>query len=85
MILGDTGPLVALTDPRDPNHALCVAATRRLLTEPILITWPCFTEVMYFAARTGGPHAQAAFWNSGMRESLSSTTRPRPRSTVWPC
>jgi uncharacterized protein len=62
VILTDTGPLVALINRNDPNHAVCVAASRRLPTGPMVTTWPCFTEAMYVVHRAGGYTAQAALW-----------------------
>ena len=62
MTLTDTGPLVALVNRNDPNHAVCVTATRRLPSGPLITTWPCFTEAMYLVFRAGGFPAQAALW-----------------------
>lgn len=62
MILTDTGPLVALINRNDPNHAPCLAITKRLPAEPLLTTWACFTEAMYLVYRAGGYPAQAALW-----------------------
>lgn len=54
MTLTDTGPLVALLNRNNPNHAACVAATQRLPAGPLMTTWPCFTEAMHLLFRTGG-------------------------------
>ena len=62
MTLTDTGPLVALVNRNDPNHTVCVAATRRLPSGPLITTWPCFTEAMYLVFRAGGFPAQVALW-----------------------
>ena len=62
MNLADTGPLVALVNRNDPNHAACLAASKRLPSGPLVTTWPCFTEAMYLAHRAGGYPAQAALW-----------------------
>lgn len=62
MTLTDTGPLVALINRNDPNHAKCVAATKRLPVGPLITTWPCFTEAMYLLFRGGGYPAQRALW-----------------------
>jgi uncharacterized protein len=62
VILTDTGPLVALIDRKDPNHAVCVEASRRLPTGPLVTTWPCFTEAMYLLHRAGSYPAQVALW-----------------------
>src|SRR5205085_4199906 len=60
--LTDTGPLVALINRNDPNHALCTTAAKRLPAGPLVTTWPCFTEAMYLVFRAGGFPAQAALW-----------------------
>jgi uncharacterized protein len=62
VILTDTGPLVALIDRRDPNHAVCVETVRRLPATPLVTTWPCLTEAMYLLHRAGGHPAQIALW-----------------------
>ncbi len=46
MILVDTGPLVALFDPQDGQHARCVAILRRI-SEPIITTIPVLTEAFH--------------------------------------
>lgn len=43
MILVDTGPLVALFDPKDAEHGRCVAALEQL-REPLRTTVPVLTE-----------------------------------------
>jgi predicted nucleic acid-binding protein len=62
VILGDTGPPVALVNRNDPNHAACAASAKRLPSGPLLTTWPCFTEAMYLVGRGGGFPAQVALW-----------------------
>ncbi|MCE5266382.1 MAG: PIN domain-containing protein [Planctomycetaceae bacterium] len=62
MILTDTGPLIAILDRRDPNHAACVAAARSLPAVALLTTWPCFTEAMYLLHRANGYAGQRALW-----------------------
>jgi uncharacterized protein len=62
-MLIDAGPLVALLDADDPQHAACVAAARSLPAELLLTTWPCFTEAMYLLGEVGGYRYQAALWN----------------------
>ena len=61
MTLSDTGPLVALIDLNDRNHARCVDALPSLRA-PLLTTWSCFTEAMYLLWRAGGYPAQEALW-----------------------
>lgn len=62
MTLCDTGPLVALIDHDDPNHARCVAVLSTLPASPLLTTWPCLTEAMYLLGRAGGLPAQDELW-----------------------
>lgn len=46
MILVDTGPLVALFDPRDGQHDRCVKALKRI-REPVSTTVPVLTEAFH--------------------------------------
>lgn len=46
MILVDTGPLVALFDPSDGDHGLCVEVLERI-REPIATTVPVLTEAFH--------------------------------------
>jgi len=46
MILVDTGPLVALFDPRDWQHDRCVKALKRI-REPVSTTVPVLTEAFH--------------------------------------
>jgi len=46
MTLIDAGPLVALVDAGDDFHDRCVAALKKI-REPLVTTWPAFTEAMY--------------------------------------
>lgn len=70
MTLTDTGPLVALLDRDDPQHRNCVAAARKLPPQPLLTTWPCFTEAMYLLGAVGGFHYQAPLWSLRNKGSL---------------
>ena len=62
MILTDASALVALLDRRDANHALCLRALRQLRDEPMLTTWPPFTEAMYILGNIGGFSYQDSLW-----------------------
>ena len=46
MILVDTGPLVALFDPKDGQHERCVKALKRI-QEPLSTTIPVLTEAFH--------------------------------------
>lgn len=61
MTLTDAGPLIAIIDGDEPDHASCMDALDRL-TLPLITTWPAFTEAMYLLARAGGIRAQQALW-----------------------
>ena len=61
MTLTDAGPLIAIIDADEPDHASCMEALDQL-TLPLITTWPAFTEAMYLLARAGGIRAQHALW-----------------------
>ena len=61
MTLCDTGPLVALIDSGDKNHAACSIALASL-SAPLLTTWACLTEAMYLVESGGGYPAQEKLW-----------------------
>ena len=61
-MLTDTGPLIALLDEGDKHHAACFAVARGLPKSPLLTTWACFTETMYFLYETGGYRYQERLW-----------------------
>lgn len=69
MILTDAGPLIALIDRGEADHARCVAALARI-TLPMLTTWPAFTEAMYLLGEAGGWTGQAALWSLVERDDL---------------
>lgn len=60
MILTDAGPLVAIINRRDADHAVC-ASVGSSLHEPMVTTWPALTEAMYLLGRGGWP-VQAHLW-----------------------
>ena len=60
--LADAGPLVALIDQGQGDaHRSCVAALASV-SGPLLTTWPCFTEAMYFLGDLKGWKGQQALW-----------------------
>ena len=61
MTLTDAGPLIAIIDGDEPDHASCMDALDQL-TLPLITAWPAFTEAMYLLARAGGIRAQQALW-----------------------
>jgi uncharacterized protein len=67
--LTDAGPLVALIDADEDDHARCREALAQL-TLPLLTTWPAFTEAMYLLGRAAGWHGQEPLWRMVLREDL---------------
>jgi predicted nucleic acid-binding protein len=66
----DAGPLIALIDKgQGVVHRRCLEAQRGL-TGPLLTTWSCFTEAMYFLGHLGGWRGQKALWNFLSRSAL---------------
>ncbi len=61
-MLTDTGPLIALLDEGDKHHVACLTVARGLPKAPLLSTWACFTETMYFLYETGGFRYQERLW-----------------------
>jgi predicted nucleic acid-binding protein len=60
-MLTDAGPLVALLDRSEDSHARC-ARVLAGLAQPMLTTWPVFTEAMYLIGRVFGWPGQATLW-----------------------
>lgn len=58
--LVDTGPLVALIDRSQDMHEKCVKSLSSL-SAPLVTTWPCLTEAMYFLGKSW--RKQAPLWN----------------------
>jgi predicted nucleic acid-binding protein len=84
VVLVDAGPLVALLDRADAEHARCVATLRRLRA-PLLTVWPAFTEAMYLLG--GSWPAQKALWSRLETGALSiaaldHTDAPRMRELM---
>jgi len=62
MILCDAGPLIALIDASEAdNHHRCKAVLPNL-RGPLVTTWACFTEAMYFLGDRGGLPLQRMLW-----------------------
>ena len=58
-VLVDTGPLVALLDRSDPDHAAC-QETFSSLNDSMVTVWPVVTEAMYMLRAYW--QAQEALW-----------------------
>ena len=70
MNLIDTGPLIAIIDRGQGDiHNRCVEVCETL-SGPLLTTWPCFTEAMYFLADLRGWTGQAALWKMWQQRAL---------------
>lgn len=69
MILTDAGPLVAIIDRGEADHARC-RATLEELASPMLTTWPAFTEAMYLLGDAAGWPGQEPLWRLVRREDL---------------
>lgn len=67
MILVDTGPLVALFDSRDGQHARCVRALKAI-REPIVTTTPVLTEAFHMlgSASVGSDRLREFVENGGL-------------------
>ncbi len=54
--------MIALIDKGQvEQHRKCVAA-HKFITGPLLTTWPCITEAMYFLGELRGWEGQKALW-----------------------
>ena len=69
MTLIDTGPLVALLDRGEPEHAR-VVETLGVLSGRLVTTWPVLTEAMYLVYRAGGWMGQRHLWALVLSERL---------------
>jgi len=62
MTLTDTGPLIALIDKGDKAHSTCTNQLK-VLSHPLLTTWPCVSEAMHLLNNIGGHFAQDVLWS----------------------
>ena len=70
MNLIDTGPLIAIIDQGQGElHTRCVQ-TCQTLSGPLITTWPCYTEAMYFLADLRGWLGQQILWQFWERKAL---------------
>jgi predicted nucleic acid-binding protein len=67
-VLVDAGPIVALIDADEEDHAACRAALSRL-SGTLFTTWPAFSEAMYLLGRIGWK-AQNGAWQMQQGGSL---------------
>ena len=77
--LADAGPLIALLDEDDPQHARCVDALGTL-SPPLITTWPVIVEAMYRLGQINGINAQNLLWgyiNDGLLEVAELDTERR--------
>ena len=78
LILADTGPLVALFNPRDRYHEWALARFDEF-TDPLITCEPVFTETLFLLSSC--PGASAAFMELWQRESICidfSAEREKP-------
>jgi uncharacterized protein len=75
--LTDSGPLIAIIDADEPDHAACLDVLDRVPL-PLVTTWPAFTEAMYLLARAGGIRAQRALWRLVHTDRLAVADLSRP-------
>ncbi len=58
----DTGPLVALVDKGQGEAHRLYKEALRTSERPLLSTWPCLTEALYFLHELRGWEGQQALW-----------------------
>jgi predicted nucleic acid-binding protein len=61
-VIIDAGPMVALHNRSEEEHALCVALLSKLKNDPVVTTWPALTEAMYLLGQRGRWRAQSPLW-----------------------
>jgi uncharacterized protein len=82
--LTDASALFALVDKTQDAHAPC-RAILKTLSKPLLTPWPCFTEAMYFAFKSGGWPRQRLLWelvNDGLLKFHAPTEAETARIQV---
>jgi predicted nucleic acid-binding protein len=67
--LTDAGPLIAIIDVDEPDHAACLEVLDQVAL-PLVTTWPAFTEAMYLLGRAGGIMGQRALWRLVLTDRL---------------
>lgn len=77
MTLTDAGPLIAIIDADEPDHADCLEVLDRVAL-PLVTTWPAFTEAMYLLGRAGGIAGQRALWRLVHTDRLVVADLSRP-------
>jgi predicted nucleic acid-binding protein len=80
LTLVDAGPLVALIDAAEPDHAGCREALDAVPL-PLTTTWPAFTEAIYLLDRAAGWPGQSALWKMVERRILMLAD-PSPELTA---
>ena len=58
----DAGPLLALIDRGQGEVQRTCVAFLKAISGPLVTTWPCFTEGMYFLGDLKGWNGQEALW-----------------------
>jgi predicted nucleic acid-binding protein len=78
VILADTGPLVALLNPRDQHHGWAMARFSEF-TEPLVTCEPVLTEALFLlGASPGGAAALLSLWDRGSLLIDFSAEREKP-------
>jgi uncharacterized protein len=69
MTLTDAGPLIALLDADEPDHAKCIRQLQSL-SAPMVTTWPAFTEAMCLVGEALRRRGREALWRVLLRGDL---------------
>ena len=80
MILIDTVPLVSLVDKADKDKHQKSVSIFRSLRQPLITTWPCLTEALYFLGDRRGWQGQQSLWILFIRGSIRIYT---PDDDEW--